>query len=165
MRLPRKPRLPKSAWPTVWLALAVLPGGCTSPSTTKQATPVPGAALTSPTPSLDRKEIPLWPGAPPHAAPTRAPENATSTVHDTLVAGRPWTWVTNVSRPTLTVYPARETSRGAAVIVFPGGGYHGLAVDLEGTGRRVGVYAPKIPVNAAVHSFSDCFARALASSP
>ncbi len=39
----------------------------------------------------------------------------------------------NVSRPTLTVYrPAPEKDTGAAVIVCPGGGYHILAMDLEG---------------------------------
>ena len=31
------------------------------------------------------------------------------------------------------MYPARGTPTGAAVLVFPGGGYHILAIDLEGT--------------------------------
>ncbi len=52
---------------------------------------------------------------------------------DHLVAGRPWTYVQNVSRPTLTVYSPTGTNTGAAVIVFPGGGYQLLAMDLEGT--------------------------------
>src|SRR5262245_34508380 len=42
--------------------------------------------------------------------------------------------LTNVSKPTLTVYqPAKEKQNGAAVIVCPGGGYNILAWDLEGT--------------------------------
>jgi acetyl esterase/lipase len=41
--------------------------------------------------------------------------------------------VGNVTRPTMTVYPARGRGTGAAVIVFPGGGYQILAIDLEGT--------------------------------
>lgn len=49
------------------------------------------------------------------------------------VAGRPWQYLAHVSRPTMTVYPARGQNTGAAVIVFPGGGYHILAIDLEGT--------------------------------
>lgn len=49
------------------------------------------------------------------------------------VGGKPWFYVSNVSRPTMTVYPARGTNTGAAVVVFPGGGYSILAIDLEGT--------------------------------
>jgi acetyl esterase/lipase len=50
-----------------------------------------------------------------------------------LVAGRPISWVVNVSRPTMTVYSPSGKNSGAAVVVFPGGGYQGLAIDLEGT--------------------------------
>lgn len=42
--------------------------------------------------------------------------------------------VTKVTKPTVTVYkpdPAKDT--GAAVVICPGGGYHILAYDLEGT--------------------------------
>ncbi|MFI5361094.1 MAG: alpha/beta hydrolase [Elusimicrobiota bacterium] len=42
-------------------------------------------------------------------------------------------WVENVSQPTMTVYPPVGKNTGVAVIVFPGGGYLGLAIDLEGT--------------------------------
>ena len=41
--------------------------------------------------------------------------------------------VTNVSEPTITVYPAPdEVATGAAMVVCPGGGYNILAYDLEG---------------------------------
>src|SRR5207302_5920899 len=40
---------------------------------------------------------------------------------------------TNVSRPTMTVYSPKGKNTGAAVVVFPGGGYYVLAIDLEGT--------------------------------
>src|SRR5207302_5109376 len=40
---------------------------------------------------------------------------------------------TNVSQPTMTVYSPKGKNTGAAVIVFPGGGYYVLAIDLEGT--------------------------------
>ena len=49
------------------------------------------------------------------------------------VGGKPWTYIANVSRPTLTVYPPNGTNTGVAMIVFPGGGYRVLAIDLEGT--------------------------------
>ena len=39
----------------------------------------------------------------------------------------------NVSVPTLTVFAAKGKNTGAAVVVFPGGGYKILAIDLEGT--------------------------------
>jgi acetyl esterase/lipase len=38
-----------------------------------------------------------------------------------------------VSQPTITVYAPVTTNTGAAVVVFPGGGYNILAIDLEGT--------------------------------
>jgi hypothetical protein len=51
----------------------------------------------------------------------------------TLVAGRRWIEVGHVSRPTMTVYSPAAKNTGAAVVVFPGGGYQILAIDLEGT--------------------------------
>lgn len=47
------------------------------------------------------------------------------------VGGKPTTWKTNVSRPTLTVYRP-EKPNGAAMIICPGGGYHNLGWDVEG---------------------------------
>ncbi len=41
--------------------------------------------------------------------------------------------MSNVTRPTMTVYSPKQKNTGAAVIVFPGGGYQVLAIDLEGT--------------------------------
>lgn len=52
---------------------------------------------------------------------------------EALVAGRPWISVGPVSRPTMTVYSPTGKNTSAAVVVFPGGGYQILAIDLEGT--------------------------------
>jgi acetyl esterase/lipase len=42
-------------------------------------------------------------------------------------------WLTNVTKPTLTVYrPSKEIDTGAAMLICPGGGYWNLAWDLEG---------------------------------
>ncbi|HEY1560157.1 MAG TPA: alpha/beta hydrolase [Caulobacteraceae bacterium] len=41
--------------------------------------------------------------------------------------------MTNVTRPTMTVYAPKGRNTGAAVIVIPGGGFQMLAIDLEGT--------------------------------
>ena len=50
-----------------------------------------------------------------------------------LVAGRQVIGVSNVTRPTMTVYSSKGKNTGAAIIVFPGGGYQILAIDLEGS--------------------------------
>lgn len=50
-----------------------------------------------------------------------------------LIAGRPWTEVLNVSQPTMTIYFPKVKNTGAAIVVFPGGGFRVLAIDLEGT--------------------------------
>jgi len=52
---------------------------------------------------------------------------------DDLVGGRQVLEVDNVSQPTMTVYMPKAKNTGAAIVVFPGGGYQILAMDLEGT--------------------------------
>lgn len=43
-------------------------------------------------------------------------------------------WVQKVSRPTIQVYlPSPAKATGAAIVIFPGGGYAGLTFDGEGT--------------------------------
>src|SRR5579862_3548157 len=84
-------------------------------------------------PSPGHTRVPIWPGAVPDAQPVAGPEDDTTTVTDSLVAGRPWVEVGKVSRPTMTVYSPAGKNTGAAVVVFPGGGYQILAIDLEGT--------------------------------
>ncbi len=84
-------------------------------------------------PSPGHKQEPIWPGTPPDALPTTGPETV-QTCTDHLVAGKPWIYSGPVSRPTITVYsPPAGKNTGAAVLVFPGGGYQILAMDLEGT--------------------------------
>jgi len=80
--------------------------------------------------------LPLWPhGAPgaPGAQPNPGVEADTTTAKDNLIAGRPLVRLGNVSMPTLTLYAPKGKSTGVAVVVFPGGGYSILALDLEGT--------------------------------
>ena len=58
----------------------------------------------------DPQTIPLWPGGAPGALGTA-----------------------DTDTPTITVYPTRQTPKSAtAVLVFPGGGYGGLAMNHEG---------------------------------
>jgi acetyl esterase/lipase len=85
-------------------------------------------------PTPGHTQIPIWPSTPPDARPAKAPESVeTTTKPEDSVAGKPWVAISNVSRPTMTVYSPTEKNTGAAVIVFPGGGYQILAIDLEGT--------------------------------
>ncbi len=83
-------------------------------------------------PAAGHVQVPLWPGTPPDAQPMPGPESATMRTEH-LIAGRPWLAVSNVGQPTLTVYAPGEKNTGTAVVVFPGGGFQVLAIDLEGT--------------------------------
>src|ERR1700753_4226411 len=84
-------------------------------------------------PSPGHTQIPVWPGAIPDAAPILGPETVEITGTHDLVAGRTWHAVEHVTRPTMTIYSPTGKNTGAAVVVFPGGGYQILAMDLEGT--------------------------------
>lgn len=99
---------------------------------------VPGSPDSAPArttpwqPAAGLKQIPIWPdGLPIQGPETSDAERLIPSSHP--VGGRPWTFITNVSRPTMTVYPPAAPNTGAAVMVFPGGGYYGVAIDLEGS--------------------------------
>lgn len=78
--------------------------------------------------------IPLWPKGAPGDKGDVGEEKDTTGANGALVAGRPVIRLGNVSVPTMTVYRApKAKDTGAAVLVFPGGGYSILAMDLEGT--------------------------------
>lgn len=65
-------------------------------------------------------ELPLWPnGAPNNNELTNSGQNRNNE------------WVSDVTTPTLTVYPASHPN-GMAIIMCPGGGYGGLAMKHEG---------------------------------
>jgi len=75
-------------------------------------------------PSPGHAQLPIWPaGKMPDALPATKPESVAAD----------WAKVENVSEPTMTVYAPQGRNTGAAVVVFPGGGYQILAMDLEGT--------------------------------
>src|ERR1700736_5667598 len=84
-------------------------------------------------PAPGRLTLNLWPHGAPGAAANSAPEVDTTTAKDNLIAGKPLIRLGNVSVPTLTVYAPKGKNTGAAVVVFPGGAYRIVAIDLEGT--------------------------------
>lgn len=76
----------------------------------------------------------LWPGTPPGEAGVIGEEKDMTQPTDQLIAGQRVIRLGNVTKPTLSVYrPPADKDTGAAVLVCPGGGYHILALDLEGT--------------------------------
>ena len=72
-------------------------------------------------------------GAAPDPQRVKGPEFAETSGKDFLIAGRPAVGVSNVTRPTMTVYAPQGRNTGVTVVVFPGGGYQELAIDLEGS--------------------------------
>ena len=69
-------------------------------------------------PSPGHTQLPLWSGAMPDSQPVRGAEDATPETWDHLVAGKSWTYVSNVSTPTITVYSPKGKNTGVAVVVF-----------------------------------------------
>jgi acetyl esterase/lipase len=82
-------------------------------------------------PSPGHTQVPIWPGAAPDAKPVPGPEGVRTSTEP--IGGKLVLVVSNVSQPTLTVYSPTVTNTGVAMVVFPGGGYQVLAMDLEGT--------------------------------
>jgi acetyl esterase/lipase len=78
--------------------------------------------------------IPIWPGVAPGEEAGPGQEHDTTTEKSPLVAGKRVARVGGITKPTIQVFsPAKGKNSGAAVVVFPGGGYNILALDLEGT--------------------------------
>jgi acetyl esterase/lipase len=71
----------------------------------------------------------VWPGQVPGETAQIGPEKFL----EQKPGEKPVKRLTNVSKPTITVYrPATEKDTGTAVLICPGGGYNILAWDLEG---------------------------------
>lgn len=71
--------------------------------------------------SVTGKEIFIWSKSIPDSALVKG----TEIYNDGMIS--------NVSHPTITIFSPKERNTGAAVIVFPGGGYNKLAINLEGS--------------------------------
>ncbi len=93
------------------------------------------AGLSAAAPALAQQTtLWLWSSGAPEPLSTKGPERDSLTATDPLIAGRTVAKLTDVSQPMLSVYkPDMSANSGAAVLVFPGGGYRILAYDLEGT--------------------------------
>ncbi len=72
-------------------------------------------------PWIQQTQLPIWTTTIPDSGLIKG----TETYKDGMVF--------NVSDPTITIYQPKNNNSGVAVIVFPGGGYNKLAVELEGS--------------------------------
>jgi acetyl esterase/lipase len=69
----------------------------------------------------------LWPGGPPADF-----INDRSEAIFAHPGGVPERWIRNVTRPTLTQFPATGPRRGITALVVPGGAFHFVSIDNEG---------------------------------
>ncbi|MGC8744342.1 MAG: alpha/beta hydrolase [Verrucomicrobiia bacterium] len=93
-------------------------------------------------------EIPLFKDGAPGEPAIEGEEKDTTKPTDAVVGGKPVIRLGNVTNPTLTFYPSEKNKDGLTVIIFPGGGYHILAMDLEGT--EIAEWLNSIGVHAVI---------------
>jgi acetyl esterase/lipase len=91
----------------------------------------------------------LWPGKAPGENGDAGVEQDITKPTDARTGGRDVIHLGNVSVPTMTLYKAPvPKDTGTTVVVFPGGGYYILAMDLEGT--EICEWLNSIGVNAVL---------------
>lgn len=78
-------------------------------------------------------QVPLWPENVALAKPDSGDQPEATGNGSPLVGGRKWHWASYVTRPTMTIYKPKGRNTGATLLVLPGGGFHAVAMDLEGT--------------------------------
>lgn len=99
---------------TIFLSAA----GCAQEASSSNSEQVAKSAVST-------KVINLWPGIAPGSEQWKQPE--------TVLRSNGMETVVNVSTPTLTAYfPQTPVANGTAVIIAPGGGFIGLAINSEG---------------------------------
>ena len=80
--------------------------------------------------AADPLVVDLWPGNTPGDLGINGQE--VSRIHQSPIVG-PTKLITNVTKPTLTIYqPAKNENTGTAMVICPGGGYWDLYWELEG---------------------------------
>lgn len=79
-------------------------------------------------------QTPIWPGAAPDmdGVPWK-PESVLTADTPDAVGGTTSQAVFDVSVPTMTVFPPKGRNTGAAIVVFPGGGFRAVVLTIEGT--------------------------------
>jgi acetyl esterase/lipase len=99
--------------------------------------------------AAQQQTLPIWPNGNPEPSNITGPEYDPTTDANRIVSGKVTIRYTNVSHPTLAIFPADSAKNtGAGAVVFPGGGYDHLAYNIEGT--EVCDWLNSIGVNCAV---------------
>lgn len=79
-------------------------------------------------------QTPIWPGAAPNQEGIVQPPESILTKHTPdAIGGTTSQAAFDVSVPTMTVFPPKGRNTGAAIVVFPGGGFRIIALTIEGT--------------------------------
>lgn len=84
-------------------------------------------------PAAGGTQMAIWPGSPPDGTFKPQPPETLQTYDDPPAPGGKSQAVLNVAIPTMTVIRPQGQGNGTAVIVFPGGGFQKVFIDLEGT--------------------------------
>lgn len=128
----------------VFLALVAGMGGCGAAATSQDSTsqtqsaPATGDQKTvrpGPwTPPAGLVQTPIWPGAAPDMEDQKLPPESVLVAHTPeALFSTTSEAALDVSTPTMTVFPARGKPNGAAILVFPGGGFKAVVLTLQGT--------------------------------
>src|ERR1700733_6297890 len=81
--------------------------------------------------AADPLVVDLWPGKTPGDVGIKGEEH--SKIFQSPILGGPTKLITDVTTPTLTIYPPpKDKNTGTAMLICPGGGYHNLFWELEG---------------------------------
>lgn len=121
-------------------------GGLTGCTDRREPTPPRQTARTSaPEPEVGTRvgvwrqpagltQTPIWPGvAPAQAGVVQPPESILTKATPEAINGDTSQAAFDVSVPTMTVFPPKGRNTGAAIVVFPGGGFQIVALTIEGT--------------------------------
>jgi acetyl esterase/lipase len=123
--------------------------------------------LAAPVAAAPSAPIPLWSAGAPGEQSGPGDEKDTTTPASNLVAGKRVARVGGIIYPTIQVFsPPKQNNTGAAIVVFPGGGYNILALDLEGTEvcewlNSIGVTGVLLKYRVPPHKGADRYAAPL----
>jgi acetyl esterase/lipase len=93
--------------------------------------PVHASGVWQAPPGLE--QVRIWPGNAPDGTFRPQPPESVETYDDADAIGGKSQAVLNVAVPTMTIMPPKGRNTGTAVIVFPGGGFQKVFINLEGT--------------------------------
>jgi acetyl esterase/lipase len=80
------------------------------------------------------EQVRIWPhGAPDMAGVSQPAESVLTVQTPEAIGGSISQAVFDVTEPTMTIFPAKGRNTGAAIVVFPGGGFKAVVITSEGT--------------------------------